>query len=148
METDTTYQLYAHDQAFRYGMKCCVGYISPKISVDIFDQIWYVIIVNLLTTSSTVLCWAEWTDLGWRHKSIGPASWEARKNMSFVRRQHCRYTTSWARLILCHIMQKTIPTLQGGAATRSNKLSWIYPLSYHAKNYPNSTRWCRYKVYI
>ena len=45
--------------------------------------------------------------------------------------------TSWAEFILCHIMQKTIPTLQGGAATRSNKLSSIYPLPNHAENYTN-----------
>ena len=55
--------------------------------------------------------------------------------------------TSWAKFILCHIKQKTIPTLQGGAATRSNKLSSIYPLPNHAENYTN-VRPPRYMVYI
>ena len=35
LETDITYQLLAHNQAYRYEIKCCVGYISPNFSTYI-----------------------------------------------------------------------------------------------------------------
>ena len=59
LETDVTHQLLVHNQVFRYGIKCCVGYIYPNFR----RYVWSNMVFYYSKPIDYISCWVSPTDM-------------------------------------------------------------------------------------
>ena len=59
LETDITHQLLVHNQVFKYGIKCCVGYIYPNFR----RCVWSNMVCHYSKPIDYISCWVGPTDM-------------------------------------------------------------------------------------